>query len=97
MLATSSKWFAAAACLLAGCGLPAPVTGELDDGLRPHHARLVSVEVPRPTAAQLAAPVVIAAHGFNATEFETSLAAERLRIRAAGRVQRLLATGAEVQ
>lgn len=68
-----------AACTLSACGLPAPVAGELDDGQRPHHSRLMSQEIAAPTPAQLAAPVVIAAHGFNATEFETSLAAQRLR------------------
>lgn len=67
------------ALALAGCGLPAPVAGELDDGLRPHRARLLSEEIPAPTEAQKAQPVVIAAHGFNATGFETSLAASRLR------------------
>lgn len=67
--------------LLVGCGLPSPVPGELDDGLRPHRSRLVSQELSAPTEAQKATPVVIAAHGFNATEFETSLAAERLRAR----------------
>jgi carboxylesterase len=73
----------AAAAVLAACGLPPPLAGELDDGLRPHHARLVSAEVPAPTEAQKAQPVVITAHGFNATEFETSLAAARLRERGA--------------
>ena len=67
------------ALALGGCGLPAPVAGELDDGLRPHRSRLLSAEVPAPTEVQKAAPVAILAHGFNATEFETSLAAARLR------------------
>ncbi len=71
------------ALTLAGCGLPNAVPGELDDGQRPHRARLVSQEIPAPSVAQLATPVVIAAHGFNATEFETSLAAQQLRARGA--------------
>lgn len=73
----------AIALLLAGCAPPTATPGELDDGLRPHRSRLVSQEIPAPTEAQKAAPVVIAAHGFNATEFETSLAAAHLRARGA--------------
>lgn len=73
----------ALALTLTGCALPSAVPGELDDGQRPHRARLLSQELPTPSEAQQAMPVVIAAHGFNATEFETSLAAQRLRARGA--------------
>jgi carboxylesterase len=59
------------------------VPGELDDGLRPARARLLSAEIPAPTAAQLAQPVVITAHGFSATTFETAPVASRLRSRGA--------------
>jgi carboxylesterase len=75
-----SRLYVAAALLLAGCqGLPAPTPGELDDGMRPHKARLMSQELASPTKEQLAAPIVIAVHGFGATEFETQLAADALR------------------
>jgi len=71
---------AALALALAGCaGLPTATPGELDDGLRPHKPRLMSVELGTPTEAQKAAPIVVAVHGFGATEFETQLAADVLR------------------
>lgn len=67
--------------LLAGCG-GGPyqaVVGELDDGARPHHSRLLSAEIANPTEAQKASPVMLATHGFSATEVENQVPVADMR------------------
>ena len=62
--------------LLAGCSASYPTQSiVLNSG---NSASLLSVNVPNPTAAQKAEPVVITAHGYGATTFETSEVANYL-------------------
>lgn len=66
--------------LVTGCSTTYPIAaGDLDDGLRPAAAKLVSQEIPAPTEAQKDQLVVVAAHGYTATTYEIKPAADYLR------------------
>lgn len=66
--------------LLTGCATSYPIqTGDLDGGLHPVSAKLVSQEIPTPTEAQKDQLVVVAVHGYTATTFELKPAADHLR------------------
>lgn len=65
---------------LAGCSTTYPTqAGDLDAGSLPDKSKLVSEEVLNPTEAQKAQPVVITAHGYTATTYETHPVADYLR------------------
>lgn len=66
--------------LLAGCSTTYPTAaGDLDTGSLPDHSILVSATVPEPTSAQKDQRVVITAHGYTATTYETHPVADYLR------------------
>ncbi|MGE5708519.1 MAG: alpha/beta hydrolase [Bacteroidota bacterium] len=65
--------------LLVGCAAPFDIRpGDLDDGTRAPQSNLVSASLSDEAKQK---PVVVAAHGYGATPYETSLVAEALRNR----------------
>jgi carboxylesterase len=75
----SSSIALAAALGLASCSPSYPfVAADLDSGQHPDTPNLISRNIPNPSPGQLTAPVVITAHGFGATTYETQAVAQFL-------------------